>query len=153
MTDSVVAAYTGTCGGTLTQVGCDDDAGTGTMSLLPLTGLTPGSTLYVGVWRWLGTGSNNGSFVISAYDGSLATSTFDSASFVAYPNPVVDVLNLSYTQNIDKVQVINLLGQEVITKSINATQSQIDMSNLPIGTYLVKVTANDEVKTIKVIKE
>ena len=153
MTDSVVAAYTGTCGGTLTQVGCDDDGGAGTMSLMSLTGQTPGSTLYIGVWRWLGTGSNNGSFVISAYDGSLATSTFNNASFVAYPNPVVDVLNLSYTQNIDKVQVINLLGQEVIAKSINATQSQIDMSNLPIGTYLVKVTANDEVKTIKVIKE
>ncbi len=157
MTDSVVAAFSGTCGGTLTQVGCDDDGGpagaNNLMSILSLTGQTPGSTLYIGVWRYsLGTGVN-GSFVISAYDASLATSTFDNASFVAYPNPVKDVLNLSYTQNIDKVQVVNLLGQEVITKSINATQSQIDMSNLPIGTYLVRVTANDEVKTIKVIKE
>lgn len=157
MTDSVVAAFSGTCGGTLTQVGCDDDGGpagaNNLMSILSLTGQTPGSTLYIGVWRYsLGTGVN-GSFVISAYDASLATSTFDNASFVAYPNPVKDVLNLSYTQNIDKVQVVNLLGQEVITKSINAAQSQIDMSNLPIGTYLVRVTANDEVKTIKVIKE
>ncbi|MBL7886706.1 MAG: T9SS type A sorting domain-containing protein [Flavobacterium sp.] len=157
MTDSVVAAFSGTCGGTLTQVGCDDDGGpagpNGLMSILSLTGQTPGSTLYIGVWRYsLGTGVN-GSFVISAYDASLATSTFDNASFVAYPNPVKDVLNLSYTQNIDKVQVVNLLGQEMMTKSINAAQSQIDMSNLPIGTYLVRVTANDEVKTIKVIKE
>lgn len=157
MTDSVVAAFSGTCGGTLTEVGCDDDGGpTGPnalMSILSLTGQTPGSTLYIGVWRYsLGTGVN-GSFVISAYDASLATSSFDSASFVAYPNPVKDVLNLSYTQTIDNVQVVNLLGQQVITKSINAAQSQIDMSNLPVGTYLVKVTANNEVKTIKVIKE
>jgi hypothetical protein len=153
MTDSVVAVYTGTCGGTLTEVDCDDDSGLGTMSLMSLTGLTPSSTIYVAVWRWVGAGSNNGSFVISAYDASLSTSSFDSASFVAYPNPVVDVLNLSHSTTIDKVQVINLLGQEVMTKSINAAQSQIDMSNLPVGTYLVRVTANDEVKTIKVIKE
>jgi hypothetical protein len=48
---------------------------------------------------------------------------------------------------------MNLLGQEVITKSINSNQSQIDMSNLPQGTYLVKVTSENQVKTIKVIKE
>jgi hypothetical protein len=63
------------------------------------------------------------------------------------------VLNLSYTENITKVQVINLLGQEVRTNSMDATLAQVDMSNLPSGTYLVKVTANDKVKTIKVIKQ
>jgi hypothetical protein len=47
---------------------------------------------------------------------------------------------------------MNLLGQEVMVKSINATQSQIDMSNLASGSYLVKVTADNKVKTIKVIK-
>ena len=84
---------------------------------------------------------------------SLATSTFDNASFSYYPNPVKDVLNLSYNKNISKVAVYNLVGQEVATKSINANQSQIDMSNLSRGTYLVKVTADNQVKTIKVIKE
>ncbi len=153
MTDSVVSAYTGSCSTTLNQVGCDDDLGTGLMSLLALTGQTPGATLYISVWRYsLGTGTN-GSFVISAYDGSLSNASFDDSSFIAYPNPVKDILNLSYSQNISKVQVINLLGQEVITNSINATQGQIDMSNLPVGTYLVRVTSDEQVKTIKVIKE
>jgi hypothetical protein len=31
--------------------------------------------------------------------------------------------------------------------------SQVDMSALPSGTYMVKVTSNNEVKTIKVVKE
>ncbi len=82
----------------------------------------------------------------------LKNDTFDDASFVYYPNPVSDVLNISYANEISKVQVINLLGQEVMVKSINATQSQIDMSNLASGSYLVKVTADSKVKTIKVIK-
>jgi Secretion system C-terminal sorting domain len=84
---------------------------------------------------------------------SLAIQSFDNASFSYYPNPVKDILNLSYNKNISKVAVYNLIGQEVTTKSINANQSQIDMSNLSRGTYLVKVTADNQVKTIKVIKE
>ena len=158
MTDSVVVAYSGTCDGTLTPVGCDDDGGpagaNNLMSILSLTGQTPGSTLLISVWRYsFAGGGTNGSFVISAYDASLSNASFDDASFVAYPNPVKDMLNLSYSQNISKVQVINLVGQEVITNSLNATQGQIDMSNLPVGTYLVRVTSDEQVKTIKVIKE
>jgi hypothetical protein len=155
LTDTTVAAFSGTCG-SLTEIDCNDDASaTNLMSLLSLTGLTPGDTLYIGVWKW-GTATPTptvNEFVVSAYDGSLANETFTNETFQAYPNPVKDVLNLAYTQNIEKVQVVNLLGQEVIAKAINATQSQIDMSSLPVGTYLVKVTADGLVKTIKVIKE
>ena len=62
-------------------------------------------------------------------------------------------MNLSYNKNISSVAVFNLLGQEVLIKAINANQTQIDMSGLKAGTYLVKVTADNQVKTIKVIKE
>jgi hypothetical protein len=85
---------------------------------------------------------------------TLATPGFVSAAFTFYPNPVKDVLNIGYSKTIAKVALYNILGQEVLAKSINADQSQINVSNLPKGTYLVKVTAEDGVaKTIKVIKE
>jgi Secretion system C-terminal sorting domain len=83
----------------------------------------------------------------------FASSSFDSTNFSSYPNPVVDILNLSYSKNIDKVQVINLLGQEVVAKSINATDAKVDMSALSSGTYLVKVTSDNQIKTLKVIKQ
>lgn len=83
----------------------------------------------------------------------LSTNTFDNSSFTAYPNPVKNMLNLTYTQNISDVSVFNLLGQQVITKSVNAIKGQIDMSNLASGTYLVKVLTENGTKTIKVIKE
>jgi hypothetical protein len=63
------------------------------------------------------------------------------------------MLYLSYTQDISDVAVYNLLGQQGIAKAINANQSQIDMSHLTSGTYMVKVTADNQVKTIKVVKE
>jgi hypothetical protein len=84
--------------------------------------------------------------------GLLSSSVFDNKYFTYYPNPVKDVLNLSYTKNISNVTVFNLLGQQITTKVVNANQSKIDMSNLASGTYLVKVTADNQVKTIKVIK-
>ncbi len=84
---------------------------------------------------------------------ALSTPSFDTLGFMARPNPVIDILSLSYTQNISKISVHNLLGQEVMSKTINATQSQLDMSNLTSGTYLVKVFVDDLVKTIKVVKE
>ena len=86
-------------------------------------------------------------------DPNMATNTFANDGFVTFPNPVNAILNISYTKNISKVALFNLLGQEVITKSLNQNQSQIDMSNLSRGTYMLKVTADNQVKTIKVIKE
>ncbi|MDR6968036.1 plastocyanin [Flavobacterium arsenatis] len=83
----------------------------------------------------------------------LAVKDFGTANFKLYPNPVKDILNLTNTQNISNVEVFNMLGQQVIAKSINATQGQIDMSHLATGTYLVRVASENQVKTIKVIKQ
>ncbi len=76
-----------------------------------------------------------------------------SSSFKAYPNPVTNVLNLSYSSEITSVEVFNMLGQKVLVKELNVAQGQIDMSNLNSGNYLVKVTADGQTKTIKVIKQ
>ncbi|WP_264521485.1 T9SS type A sorting domain-containing protein [Flavobacterium sp. N1994] len=156
-TDSVVTAFTGTCG-SLNAVGCDDDGGpagaNNFMSILSLTGQTPGSTLYVSVWRYNSGAGVDGTFNISAYDSSLlSNSSFDSANFTFYPNPVKNVLNLSYNQEISNVEVFNLIGQKVRSNTINANDAQIDMSNLSNGAYIVKVTSNNQVKTIKVMKQ
>lgn len=86
-------------------------------------------------------------------DVFLNSSTFDNASFIAYPNPVKDVLNVSYTSEISSVKVINLLGQEVISRNVGTNSTQIDMTSLTAGAYIVNVTVGDVLKTIKVIKQ
>ena len=98
LTDTVVVAYSGSCGA-LTEVGCNDDkvVGSDYMSLLSLTGQTPGSTLYIGVWKYGTTypTSTVNQFQIAAYDSSLTTNSFNNVDFKAFPNPVKDILNLS----------------------------------------------------------
>ncbi|MFP9099719.1 T9SS type A sorting domain-containing protein [Flavobacterium sp. RHBU_24] len=87
--------------------------------------------------------------------GVLGTSGFNKTAFTYYPNPVTDVLNLQYNNNIASVTVINLLGQTVLSKNnINTPETQLNLSALTAGTYLVKVTdSNDATSTVKVVKQ
>lgn len=157
MTDSLIAAYTGACG-TLTEVGCNEDKDTNNgdyMSLLSLTGRTPGETLYIALWKYevAPAPANEAQFLISAYDASLSNDSFELNGFKAYPNPVKDIFRLSCVKEISSVSVHNLLGQEIMNEKVNALSSEINMSSLSRGTYLVKVTVEGLTKTIKVIKE
>jgi Secretion system C-terminal sorting domain len=83
----------------------------------------------------------------------LKVDEFDTNAFKFYPNPIKDNLNLSYSKEISSAKVINMIGQTISEKSINSKETQIEMSNLAKGTYLVEVKSGDSSKTIKVIKE
>ena len=69
-----------------------------------------------------------------------------------YPNPVTDMLTISNTEMMSGIMVADMLGRILSTRNINDTETQIDMSNYPTGTYLVEVTVDGAVKTFKVIK-
>ena len=159
LTDTEIAVYAATgvtCSDLTTlgaALGCDQDGGTTIIynSFLNLAGLTPGATYYIQVDDY-GFGTTKGSFGLEVAE-VLASDSFDNNSFVAYPNPVKDVFNVSYTSEISSVRVMNLLGQEVLSRDVNATSTQIDMSQLSTGAYIVNVTVGDTIKTIKVVKQ
>ncbi|MFT3794444.1 T9SS type A sorting domain-containing protein [Flavobacterium sp.] len=91
---------------------------------------------------------------IACPTSTLETEDFETAAQMkVYPNPVKDQLQLSYDSKISTVVLYNLLGQEVIAKTLNANEGTVDVSHLSAGTYLVRVVAGDEVKTAKVIKQ
>jgi len=83
----------------------------------------------------------------------LSNEEFNVNILRAYPNPIKDLLNISYDKEISSLSIYDLLGQEVLSIAINDNESAVNISNLASGTYLVKVTSNNEVKTFKVIKE
>ncbi|WP_181368953.1 T9SS type A sorting domain-containing protein [Flavobacterium pallidum] len=75
--------------------------------------------------------------------------------FVLYPNPVKDVLNISskLNANIDSIEINNMLGQEVMKVLPANGDYGIDVSRLPIGSYIIKVTSGNGSWTSKFIKE
>jgi len=159
LTDTEIAVYAATgvtCSDLSTlgaDLGCDQDSGTtiNYNSFLNLAGLTPSATYYIQVDDY-GFGVTQGSFGLEVTE-VLSSDSFDNNSFVAYPNPVKDIFNVSYSSEISSVRVMNLLGQEVISTAVNATSTQIDMSQLSSGAYIVNVTVGDTIKTIKVVKQ
>ena len=70
-----------------------------------------------------------------------------------YPNPVVDYLNISTTENIKDVTIYNLLGQQVLHKTVNGLGSTLDLSGLPAGNYIARVNTSNAVKSVKLIKK
>ncbi|WP_445722271.1 GEVED domain-containing protein [Flavobacterium sp.] len=118
------------------------------------TGLSIGQTYYVRVNSYTSSAGQTSTFDICVgTDPALGSSAFDLSGFSAYPNPVKDILNLEYTSGITSVKVFNLLGQEVLSKTLNAASAKVDMSQLNSGAYIVNVEIEGAMQTIKIIKE
>lgn len=154
--DAVVQLYSGDCGA-LTVVACAD----GTITTQPIveqieaTNLIVGNTYYTRIYQYSGTASTIGkSFNVKIWSTeSLSNNDFDKSALKVYPNPTKDILNISYNQEISNVEIFNLVGQRVATIAPNANEGKLDISSLANGTYFVKVTSNNETRTVKVIKQ
>ncbi|HEU4497580.1 MAG TPA: T9SS type A sorting domain-containing protein, partial [Flavobacterium sp.] len=74
------------------------------------------------------------------------------ASFKYYPNPVGNILTVSYSEAITVLKLYNMVGQQLMIKSVNSNETQLDMSSLPAGSYLLEVAAGSKSKIVKLIK-
>ncbi|BCY28932.1 DUF7619 domain-containing protein [Flavobacterium okayamense] len=72
--------------------------------------------------------------------------------FVLYPNPTHDILNISTKNQIEiqSVEIYNIVGQIVI--AVPNTTTSIDVSNIAIGTYLIKVNTEKGSAITKFLK-
>ncbi len=86
-----------------------------------------------------------------------ATASIDdliSDGFSYYPNPVIENnLTLNAKEVISDVIVYNVLGQTVYKSQPNALQSNIRMSHLPVGSYIVNVAVGEKKGTFKILKQ
>lgn len=72
--------------------------------------------------------------------------------FSYYPNPTTGMLSLKSVKNIDTVVIYNLLGQKVLGAKVDATSSNIDVSRLSVGTYVMQVSVEGQTGTYKILK-
>ena len=151
MDDTFMLVKSGSCD-SFSHVDTDDNGGEGDFAMITLTGQTPGEILYVIIEKDVSS-PEIGAFLISAYDHTVGIAEAVIDGFSMYPNPVQNVLNLTAQNTIDTVSIYNLLGQEVLNATPSDTQTQVDMSNLPTGAYVVKVQAGEQVGAYNLIKE
>jgi uncharacterized repeat protein (TIGR01451 family) len=85
---------------------------------------------------------------------ALGVDEFDTSNFTLYPNPTSNLVNVVMKSGpIETVSVSDMLGKTVLSKVVNTNATQMDLSELSAGIYLVKVTAKGKEKVFKLIKE
>ena len=89
----------------------------------------------------------------SKFVTTLSNNSFEFTKFEYYPNPVKNSLNIKNDATIKSVTITNLIGQTVLSKNINDLQSEIDLSNLQSGIYMMKVAGENAVLDVKIVKE
>ena len=76
------------------------------------------------------------------------------ANLSVYPNPVSDMLNINYNENITKLTIYDVAGRSVKSIATNNSMNSINISDLKSGTYLLSIeTESKNASTIKFIKK
>ncbi|UMY67007.1 MULTISPECIES: T9SS type A sorting domain-containing protein [unclassified Flavobacterium] len=83
----------------------------------------------------------------------LSTVTPPAEAFMLWPNPASDVITISGAVNIEAISILNLLGQEVYKQDGNGRGTQVNISSLPSGNYLVRVKAAEGEQLLKLVKK
>ncbi len=85
--------------------------------------------------------------------GALSLNTVEMASLQIYPNPAVDILNISYKSTIESVEIIDITGKKVFKTAISSEQGIIDISILQAGVYILNIYTTDGMGSKKIIKK
>ena len=70
-----------------------------------------------------------------------------------YPNPFNHLINIKSDNIITRVIIYNLVGSEILNKSINNYQFQLTLETIPSGVYFIQIHTNKGIVNKKIVKE
>ncbi len=153
--DAEIGVYSGTDCSNLTCEGRTDSAGSGGTETMSVT-VTAGTKYWINIGYWSSsTDGSEGPFDlnITSSDVTLYVHGLENAGFRLYPNPANNILHIAADKKVDNIRITNISGQTVLEQNINATASQIDISGLPAGVYMLTATVEGQTGTYRLIKE
>ncbi len=80
---------------------------------------------------------------------NVGINTITHENVEVYPNPTNGIVNIEYA-NEAKINVYNLLGELVLSNIDVNGFTEVDMSELTNGTYIIKISTDDNVITTKI---
>ena len=87
---------------------------------------------------------------LSVIDNSpMATNQNQISGLQVYPNPTKNILNITTDLNSTKnVEIYDMIGKKVLVEN---TQSQLNVSSLVTGMYIVKITEDGKTSTKRIV--
>jgi hypothetical protein len=94
-----------------------------------------------GIWKW-----NPGVFT------GINDLPANSSEIDVYPNPSMNVFNISGVTNKSIINVYNLVGEKIMTKNYDPTSGtlQLDLSGFNGGIYLISIETGNKLVTKRV---
>ncbi|WP_432670168.1 T9SS type A sorting domain-containing protein [Flavobacterium sp. SM2513] len=130
------------------------DAATGGNLVPDATLIVTGTTYYASQTLNDGCESTTRLAITMTEGGCLGREVLVKFNMTVYPNPTKSFVIVSANQIVKRVELVNMLGQALFSKTFNETEVKIDLNHLSTGTYLVRVTSeNQAITTYKILKE
>jgi len=90
--------------------------------------------------------------------GTASTNEINNFEFEIYPNPVIDIVNLTFENNFEnmiKVEIYDALGRLSFTQNKFSTQNKLSLniSELERGIYIMKLYNNNKISVKRIIKK
>jgi len=70
-----------------------------------------------------------------------------------YPNPASDLVSISGLEGGELISIFDLSGRLVLNIKATSEKEEVSVSNLPAGTYFVRITKDNAEKTVKLLVE
>jgi hypothetical protein len=94
------------------------------------------------------TGANNGfksyyyidDVSVVALDTLSGIAETEQLSFSIYPNPTIETVNIDGKERLGHVQLVDIQGREVMAEAAHGPRHTLDLSGVPEGIYLLRVT-------------
>lgn len=131
---------------TIGKLDSKNTAGTHNYSFTDLNA-TPGNSYYRIIQF-----DNNGASTTSK---TQAVANKASVNISIYPNPTTGMLNINHgtAQASVNAKVINTAGKTVLQRSLSATDTKLDVSQLNPGSYLLVLESKDQKSSFKFVKQ
>ena len=86
----------------------------------------------------------------------LGVNAFDADAFDYFPNPTSGIVTFAFKNTattINSIEVADILGKTLISKTVHYSNATIDLSALEKGIYLITIKGNGQQKTIKIVQQ
>ncbi len=83
---------------------------------------------------------------------SIGVSELTDNDLIIYPNPADSKVTVSSEYKIEKIEVYSILGDLIVTNSVQMNETEISLDKLNTGVYMFNIYVNDVVKVVRIIK-
>jgi hypothetical protein len=104
-------------------------------------------------WEIVTVCPNGESEPVEVKETYLSIRDMELMSFTIVPNPAHNKIIINAKIDFHNVEIINYLGQTIITQSVGTNSVTLDVSNLTNGIYFIRVTSANGISMKKFVKQ